>query len=194
MTCQPYRRMRAGYQKQRLIPTRVSDPLNRKLKTCISSSSSNNLMPIPTTKCRLPTLLYSNARRIVKEIDEMTEIIEINTVNIACVTETWPSKEIRPCITDIDGYTCESRDRVDRRGGGVLSYIRNSIPYHRISILECDEVESLWLLVRDKCMPRNLSHILVGVIYHPRVLVTSLLLTTLSLLLIILLKNIHTLV
>ena len=52
-------------------------------------------------------------------------------------------------------------------GGGVLTYIRNSIPYHRLSILECDEVESLWLLMRDKCMPRNFSHILVGVIYHP---------------------------
>ena len=51
--------------------------------------------------------------------------------------------------------------------GGVITYIRNSIPYHRLSILECDEVESLWLLVRDKCMPRNLSHIWVGVVYHP---------------------------
>ena len=60
-------------------------------------------------------------------------------------------------------YTCERRDRVDRGGGGILTYIRNSISYHRLSILECDEVESLWLLVRDKCMPRNFSHILVGV-------------------------------
>ena len=118
-------------------------------------------MPIPTTKWRLPTLLNSNARSIVNKIDEMTEIIENNEVDIACVTETWLSDEIPPCVTDIDGYTCE------RRGGGVLTYIRNSIPYHRLSILECDEVESLWLLVRDKCMPRNFSHILVGVIYHP---------------------------
>ena len=46
---------------------------------------------------------------------------------------------------------------VDRRGGGVLTYIRNSISYHRLSILECDEVESLCLLVRDKCMPRNFA-------------------------------------
>ena len=29
------------------------------------------------------------------------------------------------------------------------------------------EVESLWLLVRDTCMPRNSSLFLVGFLYHP---------------------------
>ena len=88
----------------------------------------------------LSTLLNSNARSIVNKIDEMTEIIENNKADIACVTETWLSNEIPPCVTDIDGYTCERRNRVDRRGGCVLTYIRNSISYHRLSILECDEV------------------------------------------------------
>ena len=131
-------------------------PFKRTLKTCfIDDSPYNNLTPIPTLKWRLPTLLNSNTRSIVHKIDEMTNIIDDNEVDIACVTETWLSDEVPHCVTDIDGYTCERRDRVDRRGGGVLTYIRNSIPYHRLSILECDEVESLWLLVRDKCMPRN---------------------------------------
>ena len=60
-------------------------------------SSFNNLMPIPTTKWRLPTLLNSNARSIVNKIDEMTEIIENNKADIACVTETWLSDGIPPC-------------------------------------------------------------------------------------------------
>ena len=70
-------------------------------------------MPILTTKWLLPTLLNSNAISIVNKIDEMTEIIEITTVDMVCVTETWLSEEIPPCVTDIDGYTCERRDRVD---------------------------------------------------------------------------------
>ena len=85
----------------------------------------------------------------------MKEVTEINTVNIVCVTETWLSDEIPPCINDIDGYTCQRSNRVNRRGGGVLTYIHNSIPYYRLSILECDGVEWLWLLARDKCIPRN---------------------------------------
>ena len=87
-------------------------------------------MPISTTKWRLTTLLNSNARSIVNKIDEMTEIIENNKADIACVTKTWLFDEIPPCVTDINGYTREKRDRVDRRVGGVLTYIRNSIPYH----------------------------------------------------------------
>ena len=36
-------------------------------------------------------------------MDEMTEIIETNIVDIACVTETWISEEIPPCVAEIDG-------------------------------------------------------------------------------------------
>ena len=139
---QPYRRGRTGSRKQRLMPTRVTDSLNRTLKTClIDDSPYNNLTPIPTLKLLLPTLLNSNTRSIVHKMDEMTNIIDDNEVDIACVTETWLSDEVTHCVTNIDGYTCERRDKVDRRGGGVLTYIRNSIPYHRSSILECDKVE-----------------------------------------------------
>ena len=46
-------------------------------------------------------------------------------------------------------------------------YIRNNIPYTRQDILECDGVESLWVLIRDKCMPRQFSHMLIGAVYHP---------------------------
>ena len=71
-------------------------------------------MPILTTKWLLPTLLNSNAISIVNKIDEMTEIIEITTVDMVCVTETWLSEEIPPCVTDIDGYT----------GGDILRQLK----------------------------------------------------------------------
>ena len=61
--------------------------------------------------------MVSIARSIVNKIDKMTEIIENNKADIACVTEIWLSDEIPPCVTDIDGYTCERRNRVDSRGG-----------------------------------------------------------------------------
>ena len=131
---QPYRWGRADSRTQRLIPTQVTDPLNRTLKTCFIDDCSpyNNLTPITTLKCRLPTLkwrlptlLNSNSRSIVHKIDEMTNIIDDNEVDIACITETWLSDEVPHCVTDIDGYTFERRDRVDRRGGGeyLLTFV-----------------------------------------------------------------------
>ena len=54
-----------------------------------------------------------------------------------------------------------------KKGGGVLAYIRENIPYNRLGYLESNDVESLWVLVRDKCMPRQFSHILIVVVYIP---------------------------
>ena len=120
---------RAGTLIQRLIPTRVPDPLIRTLKTCfINYFTYNNLTPIPTLKWRLPTLLNTNTRSIVHKIDEMTKIIDDNEVDIACVTETWLSDEVPHCVTDIVRYTCERRDRVDGRGGASL--LTSVIAFH----------------------------------------------------------------
>ena len=105
--CQTYIRGRAGTQKQKLIPTRVTDPINPTFKTCVIDDYSpyNNLTPIPTLKWRLPTLFNSNAISIVHKIDEMTNIIDDYEVDVACVTETWLSDEVPHCVTDIVGYT-----------------------------------------------------------------------------------------
>ena len=119
-----------------------------------TSISSKNLMHFIPSNGGFSTL--TNTRSVMSKIDEITNLINANHVGIACVT-------------GIDGCTCERRDRVDRRGGSVLISIRNGIQYHRINTLECDDVESLWLLVSDKYMPRDFSHILISAVYHPRV-------------------------
>ena len=53
----------------------------------------------------LPTLLNSNTRSIVHKTDEMTNIIDDNEVDIACVEEIWLFDEVLHCFTDIDRYT-----------------------------------------------------------------------------------------
>ena len=63
---------------------------------------------------------------------------------------------------------CHRRDRQDgRQGGGVVCYVREDQPFILIKPAEDDDVESLWLLYRQPRMPRSMSHILVGVVYHP---------------------------
>ena len=112
--CQPYRRKRAGvFKLRRKIPSRVTDPWNRKFQNCIipDSISSQNLVPIRTIKWRLPIFLNSNTRSLMNKIDEITILMDVNHVDIACLTETWLSGEILPCVTGIEGYACERRDR-----------------------------------------------------------------------------------
>jgi hypothetical protein len=65
-------------------------------------------------------------------------------------------------------YACYRHDRLDgRKGGGVVCYVDTKFPCSRLSSLETDELESIWLLVRRPVMPRQVSHVAIGVIYHP---------------------------
>ena len=65
-------------------------------------------------------------------------------------------------------YVTYRRDRQDgRRGGGIVCYVRNNVPCKRVTELERPDVESMWLLYRNVSMPRCVSHVLIGTIYHP---------------------------
>ena len=102
------------------------------------------------------------------KVDELGVILANNYVHIACVTESWLNDRIPSDIVDIPGYLCYRHDRGDgRRGGGVVCYVREDVPCHRLTEFECRGVESLWLLYRNKRMPRTISHVLIGVIYYP---------------------------
>jgi len=50
---------------------------------------------------------------------------------------------------------------------GVVLYVNNALQSRRLSDVDCDDVESLWVLCRYPRMPRSISHILFGAIYFP---------------------------
>ena len=71
---------------------------------------------------------------------------------------------------DIDNYVIHRCDRNDgRQGGGVAVYVRSDLSCERVTDTEDQPqpLETLWLLFRSKRMPRSLSHLLLGIIYHP---------------------------
>ena len=62
----------------------------------------------------------------------------------------------------IDNYLIQRRDR-NRRGGGVLIYIRKDLAYNSRSDLNHSDLEATWLEV---LLPKS-KPILCGVIYRP---------------------------
>jgi hypothetical protein len=114
----------------------------------------------------LPRFLLANTQSIQNKIDELEAIVVNNSVDIACITESWLNDDVATQLVNLSGYTCYRRDRQDgRRGGGVACYVRNNLV--PLKHLEVADVESMWFLYRTCKMPRLLSHIAVGVIYHP---------------------------
>jgi len=102
------------------------------------------------------------------KLDELSLIIEQHSIGIACITETWLKPSVSDDVTQIDKYVCHRRDRQDGRdGGGVFVCVRNNIQCTRLHSYESNDLEVMWLLCRETRMPRCLSHILIGAVYHP---------------------------
>ena len=68
---------------------------------------------------------------------------------------------------NINGYTIVRNDRSLNIGGGVCLYIKSSLSYKVWADLNDNEIESLWISIRPRKMPRATPHILICGIYMP---------------------------
>ena len=133
-----------------------------------ASSESSGQTSAHVRRWQLPVFLLTNVRSLRYKTDDLTAVIQANNIHICCVTETWLESGIPNETIAIDGFTCYRKDRTDgRRAGGVACYVCDDWPAVHLQSLESPDFESIWLLLRRPVMPRQMSHILVAVIYHP---------------------------
>jgi hypothetical protein len=119
-------------------------------------------------KNNLPNILLTNTRSISSKIDELGTILHINNIDVAAITESWLNDSVPRELIDITNYKCHRRDRNDgRRGGGLCCFVRAELPCERLFHLDSPDVESMWLLHREHRMPRSVSHLAIGIYYHP---------------------------
>ena len=92
----------------------------------------------------------------------------INGVDIACITETWLMTEIPDSHVSLKDFTLFRKDRPSH-GGGLAAFIRSSIPCVLLPKIELRGAvtETMWLHVKPFRLPRSVSTILIGLIYHP---------------------------
>ncbi len=100
-------------------------------------------------------------------MDDLTNSMNSHHVDIACITETWLTPLVPDSAINISGFTIVRKDRTCTLGGGVCLYIRESINY-KIWHDQCEDgIESLWVTLRPKRMPRSVPQITIGAIYMP---------------------------
>ena len=114
----------------------------------------------------LPTVLVTNVGSLNGKIDELCAVTNINDINVVCITETWLNKAIPDCAVSLDKFILFRNDRTSSIGGGVCAYINSTIKVRRITEFENDSIESIWISIRPKRLPRSISVILLAVIYH----------------------------
>ena len=103
--------------------------------------SAKNSLESPTEfgyKC-----VCLNARSIVNKRNELNNMVEDNIdPHIIGITESWATPNISEAELGMTGYVMFRKDRLGRRGGGVILYIKESIQAYEIKLekeAECEE-------------------------------------------------------
>ena len=83
-----------------------------------------------------------NARSIVNKKNELNIMVEDIDPHIIGITESWANIDITDAELGLTGYVMFRKDRIGRRGGGVILYVKESIQAYEIKLereADCDE-------------------------------------------------------
>ncbi len=89
-------------------------------------------------------LLYLNGRSILRKMDELKIVVEKGKYDFVAITETWLNNEVHNALIALPGYNTIRQDREQKRGGGVLVYIRECLTFKQIRILNPEYSEIIW--------------------------------------------------
>ena len=86
-----------------------------------------------------------NARSVVNKKNELNIMVEEIDPHIIGITESWANTDITDVELGLTGYVMFRRDRIGRRGGGVILYVKESIQAYEIKLeSEADYDEAVW--------------------------------------------------
>lgn len=115
----------------------------------------------------LPGFLLSNVMSLTPKIDEIRHSVTKEKVDFACFTESWLKDSIPDNVINIPNFNVIRKDRPSDHHGGVCIYIHSSIPYQVLDMSYQTPLEVLWIKLSPYYLPRGLSSIVIGTVYHP---------------------------
>lgn len=127
-----------------------------------------------------PSVIMGNVRSLCNKVDELSACVRYDRTyrqsSLMCFTESWLTEKIPESHVKLDGFTLHRLDRdlsvtAKKQGGGVCAYVneRWCHPNH-ITVKEriCDQdIELLVVSCRPYYLPREISHVIVTVVYIP---------------------------
>ena len=86
-----------------------------------------------------------NARSIINQKNELNIMVDDIKPHIIGITESWAHNDITDAELGLEGYVMFRKDIIGRRGGGVLLYIKETIPAYEVQLNEeTDCNEAMW--------------------------------------------------
>ena len=114
-----------------------------------------------TSKSEMKCVCF-NARSIINKKTELNIMVDDIKPHIIGITESWANNDIANAELGLEGYVMFRKDRIGRRGGGVLLYIKDTIPAYEVQLQEeADCNDAIWCnLVTGH------TTVIIGVVYR----------------------------
>ena len=77
-----------------------------------------------------------NARSIINKKTELNIMVDDIKPHTIGITESWANNDITNAELGLEGYVMFRKDRIGRKGGGVLLYIKDTIPAYEVQLQE----------------------------------------------------------
>ena len=86
-----------------------------------------------------------NIRSIINKKNELNIMVDDIKPHIIGITESWAHNDITYTELGLEGYVMFRKDRIGKKGGGVLLYIKENIPAYEVQLSEeADCNEAIW--------------------------------------------------
>ena len=102
-----------------------------------------------------------HARSIINKKNELDIMVDEIQPHIIGITESLANNDITDAEVGLEGYVMFRKDRMGRRGGGVLLYIKETMPAYEVQLQEeayCNE--AIWCTLVTGHTP-----VTIGVVY-----------------------------
>ena len=73
-------------------------------------------------------IAHLNIRSILGKMDTLKISLNENPFDILTISETWLTSDISDDEIYIPGYSLTRNDRIEKHGGGTLTFVKNTIP------------------------------------------------------------------
>ena len=109
-------------------------------------------------------LFYTNARSIIKKRDELLAYVISEKPDIVSITESWLNISENHTVSEVSipGYNLFLNCRENKKGGGVMLYIKDTINATEISKENRSAYESVYVKIKI-----NKKYLIIAAIYRP---------------------------
>ncbi len=77
-------------------------------------------------------------------MDELLAYIDVENSDIIAITETWATANHLMTEYSVPGYESFFKNRHNKKGGGVICYVKNTLPAMKIKEQDSDKYDCLY--------------------------------------------------